>query len=347
MQQSEEARMAGLSPLARVTLAHLTDDNARLRFIPAGVGNTARWLPTTGQPSVYPRWRGEHVLIAVVTVGICGLSPLARGTLLPVCSVGGRGRFIPAGAGNTTSESTGKRSSPVYPRWRGEHAQASINSRAMSGLSPLARGTREPKIFALWDCRFIPAGAGNTDFDVEKIRTSAVYPRWRGEHITRITRGFRTCGLSPLARGTHLFPHPVIYLQRFIPAGAGNTRKETHRRPPRSVYPRWRREHSMTNNQLTSTHGLSPLARGTQIEIDQQIRSARFIPAGAGNTHPDLPERVKAAVYPRWRGEHGDLLNLPPGINGLSPLARGTRGEFSRNARLSRFIPAGAGNTKN
>ncbi len=101
----------------------------------------------------------------------------------------------------------------------------------------------------------------------------------------------------------------------------------------------------MTNNQLTSTHGLSPLARGTQIEIDQQIRSARFIPAGAGNTHPDLPERVKAAVYPRWRGEHGDLLNLPPGINGLSPLARGTRGEFSRNARLSRFIPAGAGNT--
>ncbi|EGF60528.1 hypothetical protein HMPREF9538_05067, partial [Klebsiella sp. MS 92-3] len=142
MQQSEEARMAGLSPLARVTLAHLTDDNARLRFIPAGVGNTARWLPTTGQPSVYPRWRGEHVLIAVVTVGICGLSPLARGTLLPVCSVGGRGRFIPAGAGNTTSESTGKRSYPVYPRWRGEHAQASINSRAMSGLSPLARGTR-------------------------------------------------------------------------------------------------------------------------------------------------------------------------------------------------------------
>ena len=263
MQQSEEARMAGLSPLARVTLAHLTDDNARLRFIPAGVGNTARWLPTTGQPSVYPRWRGEHVLIAVVTVGICGLSPLARGTLLPVCSVGGRGRFIPAGAGNTTSESTGKRSSPVYPRWRGEHAQASINSRAMSGLSPLARGTREPKIFALWDCRFIPAGAGNTDFDVEKIRTSAVYPRWRGEHITRITRGFRTCGLSPLARGTHLFPHPVIYLQRFIPAGAGNTWRGRREILTTAVYPRWRGEHQEGDTPKASAIGLSPLAQGT------------------------------------------------------------------------------------
>ena len=141
MQQSEEARMAGLSPLARVTLAHLTDDNARLRFIPAGVGNTARWLPTTGQPSVYPRWRGEHVLIAVVTVGICGLSPLARGTLLPVCSVGGRGRFIPAGAGNTWRGRREILTTAVYPRWRGEHQERDTPKASAIGLSPLAQGT--------------------------------------------------------------------------------------------------------------------------------------------------------------------------------------------------------------
>ncbi len=101
----------------------------------------------------------------------------------------------------------------------------------------------------------------------------------------------------------------------------------------------------MTNNQLTSTHGLSPLARGTQIEIDQQIRSARFIPAGAGNTHPDLPERVKAAVYPRWRGEHEVSSVETPGYRGLSPLARGTRRINSQVQRPARFIPAGAGNT--
>ncbi|VAU58737.1 Domain of uncharacterised function (DUF2825) [Klebsiella pneumoniae] len=182
MQQSEEARMAGLSPLARVTLAHLTDDNARLRFIPAGVGNTARWLPTTGQPSVYPRWRGEHVLIAVVTVGICGLSPLARGTLLPVCSVGGRGRFIPAGAGNTTSESTGKRSSPVYPRWRGEHYLYDLDVGFATGLSPLARGTPSSGLRGDYWARFIPAGAGNTCYGVGALNIGAVYPRWRGEH---------------------------------------------------------------------------------------------------------------------------------------------------------------------
>ncbi|SSN96126.1 Domain of uncharacterised function (DUF2825) [Klebsiella pneumoniae] len=162
MQQSEEARMAGLSPLARVTLAHLTDDNARLRFIPAGVGNTARWLPTTGQPSVYPRWRGEHVLIAVVTVGICGLSPLARGTLLPVCSVGGRGRFIPAGAGNTQKACTTSTVKTVYPRWRGEHKKTSVRLLYPIGLSPLARGTLPGVDHALVQARFIPAGAGNT-----------------------------------------------------------------------------------------------------------------------------------------------------------------------------------------
>ena len=60
MQQSEEARMAGLSPLARVTLAHLTDDNARLRFIPAGAGNTCYGVGALNIGAVYPRWRGEH-----------------------------------------------------------------------------------------------------------------------------------------------------------------------------------------------------------------------------------------------------------------------------------------------
>ncbi|SWT16275.1 Domain of uncharacterised function (DUF2825) [Klebsiella pneumoniae] len=172
-------------------------------------------------------------------------------------------RFIPAGAGNTSSLFAACCLSAVYPRWRGEHDGTAVISMTITGLSPLARGTREPKIFALWDCRFIPAGAGNTDFDVEKIRTSAVYPRWRGEHITRITRGFRTCGLSPLARGTHLFPHPVIYLQRFIPAGAGNTWRGRREILTTAVYPRWRGEHQERDTPKASAIGLSPLARGT------------------------------------------------------------------------------------
>ena len=194
----------------------------------------------------------------------------------------------------------------------------------MSGLSPLARGTREPKIFALWDCRFIPAGAGNTDFDVEKIRTSAVYPRWRGEHITRITRGFRTCGLSPLARGTHLFPHPVIYLQRFIPAGAGNTWRGRREILTTAVYPRWRGEHTPSTEQAAQKAGLSPLARGTRMRQRRLSHHLRFIPAGAGNTPTVAQVAAAKAVYPRWRGEHDDKINIVGWRVGLSPLTRGT-----------------------
>ena len=213
------------------------------------------------------------------------------------------------------------------------------------GLSPLARGTREPKIFALWDCRFIPAGAGNTDFDVEKIRTSAVYPRWRGEHITRITRGFRTCGLSPLARGTHLFPHPVIYLQRFIPAGAGNTLSVTHSSNYQPVYPRWRGEHPMGIRYDNTVYGLSPLARGTPAGFCSYIPPFRFIPAGAGNMLFATQHGNKPPVYPRWRGEHLRQRAALRLIRGLSPLARGTHGWPGWLRCRKRFIPAGAGNT--
>ena len=324
MQQSEEARMAGLSPLARVTLAHLTDDNARLRFIPAGVGNTARWLPTTGQPSVYPRWRGEHVLIAVVTVGICGLSPLARGTLLPVCSVGGRGRFIPAGAGNTTSESTGKRSSPVYPRWRGEHAQASINSRAMSGLSPLARGTLSLRSGRRLRNRFIPAGAGNTVFRTSRGLLGPVYPRWRGEHLLWRWRTEYRCGLSPLARGTLILVAHADPVPRFIPAGAGNTIRTLPMILLKAVYPRWRGEHTIVRFNNNDRSGLSPLARGTLPAGAAYRALCRFIPAGAGNTVNGCQCFSCVTVYPRWRGEHAPVVPKEMTAGGLSPLARGT-----------------------
>ena len=50
----------------------------------------------------------------------------------------------------------------VYPRWRGElkpHARYSIN---LNGLSPLARGTLIRLNRYYVNCRFIPAGAGNS-----------------------------------------------------------------------------------------------------------------------------------------------------------------------------------------
>ena len=51
------------------------------------------------------------------------------------------------------------------------------------------------------------------------------------------------------------------------------------------------------------------------------------------------------AVYPRWRGEHSLPHWINPASRGLSPLARGTHVISGGFHALTRFIPAGAGNT--
>ncbi len=71
----------------------------------------------------------------------------------------------------------------------------------------------------------------------------------------------------------------------------------------------------------------------------------RFIPAGAGNTGMDSVALPGLAVYPRWRGEHISDASQLKLVNGLSPLARGTRAGIVVNIICDRFIPAGAGNT--
>ena len=50
-------------------------------------------------------------------------------------------------------------------------------------------------------------------------------------------------GLSPLARGTRVFFAPESPVDRFIPAGAGNTQRECAGFNWTPVYPRWRGEH--------------------------------------------------------------------------------------------------------
>ncbi len=112
-----------------------------------------------------------------------------------------------------------------------------------------------------------------------------------------------------------------------------------------AVYPRWRGEHRHFRPNFQKHFGLSPLARGTQTGLELRVRPDRFIPAGAGNTHKPGAGRAGRPVYPRWRGEH--YVTHPPvfGNYGLSPLARGTPAASARANPLTRFIPAGAGNT--
>ena len=152
-------------------------------------------------------------------------------------------------------------------------------------------------------------------------------------------------GLSPLARGTLVGRLEVQFHPRFIPAGAGNTSCITCSARGDAVYPRWRGEHTKPRRAAGDCSGLSPLARGTLQNKTVLIAFCRFIPAGAGNTKWQFWPLLIMAVYPRWRGEHRYYMWCRGGGGGLSPLARGTPGNWRAGTRIPRFIPAGAGNT--
>ncbi len=151
----------------------------------------------------------------------------------------------------------------VYPRWRGELDRTASVVSSGSGLSPLARGT--PVFANLWTIaiRFIPAGAGNTGARNTKPCICSVYPRWRGEHEMLVSVNAANTGLSPLARGTRVSANPEEIEPRFIPAGAGNTYILKRLLNHKTVYPRWRGEHSSHARPPLIAPGLSPLARGT------------------------------------------------------------------------------------
>ncbi len=91
-------------------------------------------------------------------------------------------------------------------------------------------------------------------------------------------------GLSPLARGTHSHGDRRRTVDRFIPAGAGNTNGDSLARSSFAVYSRWRGEHLTLAENGFSVRGLSPLARGTRCSVVEFYHWTRFIPAGAGNT---------------------------------------------------------------
>ena len=202
---------------------------------------------------------------------------------------------------------------------------SSYPSICFSGLSPLARGTRDDSIAADESERFIPAGAGNS--------------------AGNITNKINVNGLSPLARGTHPLRCRIPLSLRFIPAGAGNSTHLPFSPGRGTVYPRWRGEHARLVGVFREIAGLSPLARGTLQQSETSWLAVRFIPAGAGNTEQQVFQMASRAVYPRWRGELPRRLAQQSRPRGLSPLARGTL-EMTKNARRrNRFIPAGAGNS--
>ena len=240
--------------------------------------------PNCDLASVHPRRRGEHPVKHVRDTCDVGSSPQARGTPLARRQLFLRIRFIPAGAGNTRAFCVPSASRSVHPRRRGEHRGRNAWLCQHSGSSPQARGTRHTRARSQHIARFIPAGAGNTLAGRLHVVIKAVHPRRRGEHSNARAPPGYTDGSSPQARGTLRSTSADYQRERFIPAGAGNTIALDHPNCPPSVHPRRRGEHAPRFRETRIRHGSSPQARGTRRSQNSWVDISRFIPAGAGNT---------------------------------------------------------------
>ena len=233
----------GSSPLARGTHDAVPKGGNDRRFIPARAGNTSAFRRSGAPAPVHPRSRGEHPAGVRRAGGVTGSSPLARGTHGGEGRADGRGRFIPARAGNTHQTARQRGWPTVHPRSRGEHSMPDSPASAAIGSSPLARGTLDRLLCDRVTGRFIPARAGNTADGGRGGWTGPVHPRSRGEHSPHGCVAGGEDGSSPLARGTLRGARLRHRRARFIPARAGNTRTTGAGAAAVPVHPRSRGEH--------------------------------------------------------------------------------------------------------
>ena len=233
----------GSSPQARGTPDGTISGRGRLRFIPAGAGNTPAMFSRIWELQVHPRRRGEHMRRQVTVELDGGSSPQARGTPATARGPVATHRFIPAGAGNTFLVRIGMAINPVHPRRRGEHRLGQSRLLDSYGSSPQARGTLGMPIPVQYGRRFIPAGAGNTNVRDDRHYIQPVHPRRRGEHNPMRMLLLIAVGSSPQARGTLTLHYTAGQFDRFIPAGAGNTCGKNPTLIWMSVHPRRRGEH--------------------------------------------------------------------------------------------------------
>ena len=212
----------------------------------------------------------------------------------------------------------------VHPRRCGEHWAPKVDPGELGGSSPQVRGTLGAKSGSRRARRFIPAGAGNTYGPSNNFGNIAVHPRRCGEHSHAHAPWRWLGGSSPQVRGTHIQSRGRRVLQRFIPAGAGNTSGRYPQNPGTPVHPRRCGEHCPVSRASTMARGSSPQVRGTLAYLLENLKRIRFIPAGAGNTTPAIPPIPVTTVHPRRCGEHRRRDDDNCLASGSSPQVRGT-----------------------
>ncbi len=212
------------------------------------------------------------------------------------------------------------------------------------GSSPRMRGTANISKSKSMVQRFIPAHAGNSACWDLLARLKAVHPRACGEQ--QVSRAFArlTHGSSPRMRGTERINPFSQFLNRFIPAHAGNSFDQSRSDALEKVHPRACGEQSARESFPFVRAGSSPRMRGTARGNRNGVLNGRFIPAHAGNRPSARQAGSISTVHPRACGEQFLCTIYRRDVPGSSPRMRGTGTCNLHCGSQVRFIPAHAGN---
>ena len=274
----------------------------------------------------HPRIRGEHHKGVIDGLRTAGSSPHTRGAPRFRSCCRRRLRIIPAYAGSTIGEDSGRQFEggssphtrgapspthgtrpmcPDHPRIRGEHTPPWPCHAPWAGSSPHTRGAQQVDGHVVQHRGIIPAYAGSTQIGVDLLEILPDHPRIRGEHLVLSRRHPPDEGSSPHTRGALFLPSLSSLLMMDHPRIRGE-----HSTPPRS-----------------------------------RPRHPRIIPAYAGSTQFEQSSPHSRGDHPRIRGEHDPSTGMSLQQMGSSPHTRGARLGCQCCQSGVGIIPAYAGST--
>ena len=202
------------------------------------------------------------MLIAGVTIGGTGLSPRVRGK--HVCGAFGivHAGSIPACAGEADGVPVVQPRMPVYPRVCGGSRRSGRICVTGLGLSPRVRGKPMRPAWPPIPRRSIPACAGEAGGGGHHPDDDGVYPRVCGGSLPHYRRLGPAPGLSPRVRGKQRKRPISKFVERSIPACAGEASGWMRSACGEKVYPRVCGGSSSSPSTSNRASGLSPRVRG-------------------------------------------------------------------------------------
>ena len=193
----------GSSPHARGAPCPASQRSGSSGIIPACAGSTVYALNIKIAGEDHPRMRGEHSTPIERQFASQGSSPHARGPPWALVIAGVLMGIIPACAGSTGRICSSLESAWDHPRMRGEHNVRRYPHVQPLGSSPHARGAQSGIVFVQATNGIIPACAGSTHADRNRILTKhGSSPHARGA-LTQTETAFSQSTDHPRMRGEH------------------------------------------------------------------------------------------------------------------------------------------------